>query len=87
MQDFTGHYGLVIDRIAEQSPTRGNYKITDRKTGEEVFTCGWLSVGTGQPLAFGDAPASLELGGKVVAEPRGSGDDGHYPGVKLHFEG
>lgn len=87
MTDFTGYYGLVIDRVPDESPTRGNYKITDRKTGEQIFTCGWLSVESGQPLAFGDAPASLELGGEVVASPRGEGSDGHYTGVKLRFEG
>lgn len=87
--DHTVSYGITIVRLPNGA--RGNYEILSRHRGERLLTCGWISMGTGQPFAFGgddgdDTPnPSAEFGGRIRVEPRGSGPEDHYAGARIHL--
>jgi len=85
MTEYTMQFGVVVHRLSESD--HHNYEITDRKTGDTLFYCNWLSLGTGgQPLAFGDCPSDMELGGTIDVEPRGDIDKKkHAPCVRLYL--
>ena len=87
--DKSAPYGIEIERLPGQ--TRPNYEIRRRDTDEVLALCSWISLSTGQPFAFGntvsDENPHAEFGGRVRVESRGSGEDGIYPGARLHFQG
>jgi len=83
-------YGIEIERLPGfEGP---NYEIRRRDTDRLIVSCSWISLSTGQSFAFGtytdgtENPAA-EFGGRVRVESRGDGQDGIYPGARLHFQG
>jgi len=84
MTEYTMQFGVVVHRLHNKD--NHNYEVVDRKTDNTLFYCNWLSLGTGgQPLAFGDNPADMELGGSIDVEPRGDIEEQHAPGVRLYL--
>ena len=75
--------------IVRKSGSEGpNYEIRARSMdGEVVMSCKWISLENGQPFAFGSSSEqpAVEVGGTVRVEPRGRGEDGRYPGARLHL--
>lgn len=88
--DETVPYGIEIERLPDAEVP--NYEIRRRDTHDVLLACGWISLETGQPFAFGgntdydgtENPAA-EFGGRVRVEGRGDGDGELYPGARLHF--
>jgi hypothetical protein len=76
--DFTTQRGVTLRRIDSDVPY--NYEVVSRESGETVGRVGWLSLQpSGAPLAFGDAPAEVQIGGdkkKRVSFTRSDTTDG-----------
>ena len=90
--DETVPYGIEIERLPGYDGP--NYQIRRRDNGRLLLSCGWISMGTGQPFAFGGDTATegaenpaAEFGGRVRVESRGEGEDGIYSGARLNLQG
>jgi hypothetical protein len=76
--DFTTQYGVTLRRV--DGDEWYNYEVVSRKSGETVARARWLTLQpSGAPLAFGDAPAEVEIGSdteiRVSVTSNSFGDD------------